>query len=363
VKLRFEVVPLELRHAWAVSSTAAQGGRRSIDTLLVQLRDDAGREGWGEAPTSLRYHQSAADLTGFLGALPPLKLDFEEVDSSLQFLDGLTGPRSALSALETAFLDGASRHRGVTLARLLELPGPPPSCLTSFSIGIDEPEIIDRKVLEAGDFPILKIKVGSPRDPEILAAVRAAAPNKILRLDANEAWPTKEQALQAMENLAAWGPIELIEQPMPAEASGEDQRWLKQRSPWPIFADESCQTEQDSNRWNDGFHGVNVKLIKTRGPRGARRVLEAARSRGLRTMLGCMMESSCGIAAAFQLASLAHHLDLDSHWLLATDPFAGLEIDRGELRWIHGAPEPGLGIRRRNDPDSRIGNWGHGFHG
>lgn len=349
MKLSFEVYPLRLIHRWAVSSTAAVGGRGVIPTILVRLIGQDGATGSGEAPTTLRYGQPADQITAFLATIDPARLDFHNLDASLDYLQGLNGPGSALSAMEIAMLDGHARRRGVPLHDLFDLRFRENGYATSFSIGIDHPETVREKVLGAAAFPILKLKVGSDWDCELISAVRSAAPEKRLRLDANEAWSRKEDALRALESFASDANIEFVEQPMPASTPVADQRWLKERSPLPLFADESCQTDADADVWAEGFHGVNVKLIKTRGPIGAYRVLLAARKRGLKTMLGCMVETTCGIAAAVHLAGLADHLDLDGHLLISNDPFEGLTVESGSLAFAPRADAHGLRIRRTRD--------------
>ncbi len=170
--------------------------------------------------------------------------------------------------------------------------------VTSFSIGLDAPDIIRKKVLDAAIYPVLKLKVGDPHDRENLAALRSAAPDKPVRVDANEAWKTREEALGHLERLAQDGRIQFVEQPMPRDAATADLIWLKERSPLPLFADEACHNLKDIPRCAECFHGVNVKLVKTGGVSMARATLQAARRAGLKTMIGCMIETSVAISAA-----------------------------------------------------------------
>ncbi|MEI9961830.1 MAG: enolase C-terminal domain-like protein [Limisphaerales bacterium] len=164
--------------------------------------------------------------------------------------------------------------------------------VTSFSIGIDAPDIIRKKVLAAAEFPVLKLKVGDPRDRENFVALRSVAPEKPVRVDANEGWKTKEEALRMLEWLAETDKnIQFVEQPMPRTASTADLIWLKKHSPLPVFADESCHTVKDILRCAECFHGVNVKLVKTGGVSMAYETLFAARRAGLKTMIGCMIET------------------------------------------------------------------------
>ena len=190
--------------------------------------------------------------------------------------------------------------------------------------------------------PILKVKLGGPSDRRNFQAVREAAPRKIIRVDANAAWPTREQALENIQWLAGDGLVEFVEQPMPANASDADARWLKERSPLPIFADESYQHASDVARVVQGFHGVNVKLVKTGGVTAAKTALMAAREQGLKTMIGCMIESSVLISAAAHLASLADYLDLDGNLLIDNDPYQGVGCNQGRLGFDSSASPLGI---------------------
>ena len=198
-----------------------------------------------------------------------------------------------------------------------------------------------QKVREAADYHILKIKVGTPRDAEILAMIREEAPDKTLRVDANTAW-TAKQAIAAMPMLVEYG-VEFVEQPLPA-ADLDGLRQVRANSPLPIIADESCETAADVAKLVGAVDGVNIKLAKCGSLREAIRIVHAARVHGMSVMLGCMVESTLGIAAGVQLAPLVDYVDLDGAALLARDPFSGpgLEPD-GTLRFNQ---EPGLGVTR-----------------
>jgi L-alanine-DL-glutamate epimerase-like enolase superfamily enzyme len=217
--------------------------------------------------------------------------------------------------------------------------------VSSFTIGLDTPEKIEAKTREAAEYGILKMKVGSPRDRENFAALRRAAPGKRVRVDANAGWTTKELALSQIEWLAQDGAVEFIEQPMPASTPVADLEWLKERSPLPLFGDESYQSAADADHCARCYHGINVKLVKTGGITHAKLALEAARDRGLQTMIGCMIESSVLISAGAHLAALADHLDLDGNVLIRNDPFRGV-LNVGGLLSFAGIESPwGLGIR------------------
>jgi L-alanine-DL-glutamate epimerase-like enolase superfamily enzyme len=249
--------------------------------------------------------------------------------------------------LDTALHDGAARLAGKPLHAFLGLGFTEGRHVTSFSIGIDSPERIHAKVLEAADCPVLKLKVGSLTDAENLAALRAAAPTRTVRVDANEAWKTREEALRQLENLARDPHIEFVEQPMPASLPRADWAWLKERSPLPIMADESYRSVADLPAVVDCFHAVNVKLVKTGGPGPGLAALRAARDAGLKTMLGCMIESSVLIAAAAHLAEFTDYLDLDGNLLINNDPYRGPSA-RGCVLSFADAPAPtGLQVAPR----------------
>jgi L-alanine-DL-glutamate epimerase-like enolase superfamily enzyme len=250
--------------------------------------------------------------------------------------------------LNLALLDGAAKLAGKALYDFLGLGFRERHHVTSFTIGIDSPEMVRKKTLDAANYPVLKLKVGDPRDRENFAALRAVAPDKPVRADANEGWKTKDEALRMLEWLAATDKkIQFVEQPMPRDASPQDFAWLKARSPLPIFADESCHTVKDIPRCADCFHGVNVKLVKTGGVSMAKETLEAARRAGLKTMIGCMIETSVLVSAAAHLAELADYLDVDGNILITNDPFLGVTAEKGILSFASAPEKNGLRVSAR----------------
>jgi L-alanine-DL-glutamate epimerase-like enolase superfamily enzyme len=352
MKLDFLPYDLKLNHTWAIARSAVTGGgsdRASV--VLVRLADDS-TTGLGEAPTSQRYSQSATFIQDFLKRVDADKLSFRDIPGSMAYMDKLApNHSSAKCALNVALVDGAARLAGQPVYDFLGLGFTENKHLTSYSIGIDTPEMVARKVAEAAAYPILKLKIGSPGDRENLAALRQVDPKRTVRVDANEGWATKEEALRQLEWLARDSHIEFVEQPMPASTPPPELAWLKSRSPLPLFADESCQTARDISNCAECYHGVNVKLIKTAGITGAYETLQAARRAGLKTMLGCMIETSVLITAAAHLAEISDHLDLDGNLLISNDPFAGASAHRGAISFA-GAPAPtGLRVKSRNaDP-------------
>src|SRR5580658_9201913 len=352
MNLEFVSFDLKLKHTWSVSRSAASGGGRDVaPTVLVRLEDES-TVGLGEAPTSLRYLQSADSIQSFLRLVDPAKLSFDDIPGTMDYLQRLAPDHcSAKCALNVALVDGAARTAGKPVYDFFGLGFSEKKHVSSFSIGIDTPEVVRRKVAEAAAYPILKLKIGAPDDRENLAALREVDPKKTVRVDANEGWTTKEEALRNLEWLARDPHIEFVEQPMPASTPMRDLAWLKSRSPLPLFADESCQNVRDVPDCAECYHGVNVKLIKTSGITGAYETLQAARQAGLKTMLGCMIESSILITAAAHLAELTDCLDIDGNLLVSNDPFAGATAEQGLVSFAATAEKTGLRVKSRNaDP-------------
>lgn len=355
VDLSIQPYSLRLTHRWTIASRTGPGAGEGTDTfpvVLVRLRDAEGVEGLGETAPSNRYRETAESALALLGRVDPQRLSFADLTGSLAYLESLaTDEPAARCALDIALHDGAARRAGQPLHEFLGLGFTPGRHVTSFSIGLDAPEVIHRKVLEAEGYPILKLKLGSPADHENLAALRAAAPTKLVRVDANEAWKTREEALRELEWLAADGRIEFVEQAMPAGVARTDWEWLKARSPLPLMADESYRFASDLPAVLGCFDAVNVKLVKTGGVAPAVAALRAARAAGLKTMLGCMIETSVLIAAAAHLANLTDYLDLDGNLLVSNDPYDGLSGTAGRVglaRGAGGAGALGLGVAIRD---------------
>jgi L-alanine-DL-glutamate epimerase-like enolase superfamily enzyme len=352
MKLDFLPFELRLKHRWSVSSGLQSGRDQGRTTVVLARLTDGPVVGWGEAPATTRYQETVATITDFLGRIEAGRLSFANLPESMEYLEKLApGHYSAKCAVNIALADGAARLAGQAVYDFLNLGFTEGKHLTSLSIGLDTPKKIHEKVLEADSFPVLKLKIGGANDRRNLAALREAAPLKTVRVDANEAWATKEEALRKIEWLAQDPHIEYIEQPMPAATPPQDLAWLKQRSPLPIFGDESYHHAGDAALCAECFHGVNVKLIKTGGVLQAAEALKAARRAGLKTMIGCMVESSISTSAGMHLAELADHLDLDGNLLVTNDPFAGPTVKNGVLSFASAREEFGLRIcPRKADP-------------
>lgn len=349
MKMHFRRFDLRLTHTWAIASNVATGGKNIYGAAFVELRDKDGVLGIGEAAPSSRYKENVDTVEQFVRLVDPERLSFDDVPGSMAYLEGLApGNYSPKGMFNIALLDGAAQKAGKSLHDYLGLGFTEGKHITSFTIGIDTPEMMRTKVREAVDFPVLKIKVGGPTDEQNLAAVRSEAPSKRLRVDGNEAWKTKEEALRRLEWLARDSNIEFCEQPMPAGTPPADFKWLKERSPIPLMADESYMNASNLELCAECFHAVNVKLCKTGGVTRGFEALSAARKAGLKTMLGCMIESSVLISAGAHLAELTDYLDLDGNVLITNDPYSGVRTQRGVMSFAGVEPKTGLQVQPRS---------------
>jgi L-alanine-DL-glutamate epimerase-like enolase superfamily enzyme len=329
---------LRLRHTW----TTVMSSSDTRDTILVRYARD-GIVGLGEGAPIKRYNETAQDAVVALASVRPLILagdPWQHRELMAQVMTRLPGQWALKAALDAALMDWVGKRLGVPLYRYLGLD-PRKAPVTTFSIGIDSPEMTRQKVREAAEFPVLKIKVGLSTDEASIAAVRSQT-SKPLRVDANEGWQSKEEALRKIKWLETQG-VELIEQPLPA-AMHDEMRWLRERVKMPIFADESCLHPSDIPRLADAYDGINVKLDKCGGVWEALRMIHTARAHGMKVMLGCMISSSLDIAAAAHLSPLVDYADLDGFLLIDNDPFSGLRADHGKLIL---SAEPGLGVSPR----------------
>lgn len=334
-----ETVRLYLRHTW----TTVMSSSEYRDTVHVRLSRD-GVTGIGEGAPIVRYKESAESarraietVAGALRGLDPLQ--FHRFQAELFKL--VEGEWAAKAAIDIAVFDWVGKRLGVPVYRLFGLD-PADAPLTTFSIGIDTPEMTRQKVAEAADFPMLKIKVGLDSDEATMAAVRAVT-DKPLLVDANEGWKDRQLALERIKWLETQN-VRYIEQPMPASMF-EEQKWLRERVSMPIFADEACLRVTDIPRLAEAYDGINVKLDKAGGILEAFRMITVARSLGLRVMLGCMISSSVSITAAAHLSPLVDFADLDGNLLIANDPYAGVTVHQGKLV-LPAAPGLGLTPRR-----------------
>ena len=339
MRIEHEIVTLRTAHPFVI----ARGGSSEWRVVWVRVIDEDGNVGWGEAAPSRFYGETADTVVAVLGRIAPL---LESADTwSLETIESEIGASirfngAARSAVSAALHDLVGKRLGVPLFRLwgLDRARAPQS---SFTIAIPESETdLRARLLEAAAYPVLKVKLGSPRDEEIMRVVREEAPDKILRVDANAAW-TPKQALRMIDKLVEHR-VEFVEQPLPAHDI-DGLRFVRERSALPIIADESCIVATDIPRLVGAVDGINIKLAKCGGLREALRMIATARSHGMLVMTGCMIETSLGITAAAHFAPLLDYADLDGAALLANDPFRGATIAGGRIS----IPDaPGLGVTR-----------------
>jgi L-alanine-DL-glutamate epimerase-like enolase superfamily enzyme len=343
VRISFSRVRLELRHTFRIARSADE----FRESVLVRL-EDGGIEGFGEAAPSPRYDQSADSAERSLASLgAELDTPAAHIEDVLATVGDQLGPEmAARAAVDMALHDLLGKRLGAPLYEILGLD-PSGTPVTSYTIGIDTPEIIETKIGEAAEFPILKVKMGLENDREIMETVRRRT-DRPVRVDANEGW-TREEALEKIRWLEGQN-VEFVEQPLPAERL-DDTRWLAERVSMPLFADESVHTATDVPKLVGAFHGINIKLMKCGGIREALRMIHVARACGMKVMLGCMIESSIGITAAAQLSPLVDYADLDGNILIRNDPASGVTTRRGKLVLPQG---PGLGAELRGPAAARL---------
>lgn len=310
------------------------------DTIQARLTRD-GVTGIGEGAPIVRYHENAADgkaaidaIASFLETADPWC--YEKVMSEISAR--MPGQFAAKAALDIALIDWFGKKSNLPLYRMLGLD-PADTPITTFSIGIDTPETTRQKVMEAEPFPVLKIKVGLNTDEATIAAVRSVT-KKPLRVDANEGWKDKEEAVRKINWLETQG-VEFVEQPMPADMV-EETRWVRSHVHLPIIADEAAVNAAALPKLVGAYDGVNVKLDKCGGIQQSLRMIYVAKSLGMRTMLGCMVSSSVSVTAAAHLSPLVDYADLDGNLLIANDPFRGVTVHEGKLTLPDG---PGLGLQ------------------
>jgi L-alanine-DL-glutamate epimerase-like enolase superfamily enzyme len=337
VKLDVEPIRVESSHPFKI----ARGTRTAFDLFVFRLTWE-GITGLGEAAPQAFYgespdtvHEALAPIRDLLEGSPGELLDDLNVPGG-KLYETLAPHSSVRAALDMALWDLTGKRDGKPC---YELVGANPSNtpLTSFTIGFDAPEIIEKKVDAAGDYKILKVKVGLPGDMEMLDRVIARSGKKI-RVDANEGWDV-EMAIQKTTELYERG-VEFVEQPI-AHGDEEGLRTLKRLSPLPVILDESIVRPGDVTLRHDQGHGINIKLMKCGGITPALALIDEARSHGLSVMLGCMVETSIAVTAAAHLSPLVDYADLDGNLLLAEDPFEGAGVVDGRLVL---PTRPGLGV-------------------
>ncbi len=335
MRLAHQTIELTPTHPFVI----ARGGYAHHRNVLVRVTDDDGLEGFGEAAPNKYYGESVDTVIAALAQFKPVlesadPLSLESTEAALDRL--LSGNASAKSAVSSALHDLVGKRIGLPIHRMWGLD-PARAPQSSFTIGIADNSELERRVGEAREYPILKIKLGTDRDEEIVRIVRNAGPDKRLRVDANAGW-TAKHAVRMSDFLADHG-VEMLEQPVPANDI-DGLRFVRKRSKLPVFADESCLVAADIAKLAGAVDGINIKLAKCGSMREAVRMVHAARALDMQVMAGCMIESSLGISAIAQVSPLLDFADFDGAALLSSDPFTGATISGGQVRLGDG---PGLG--------------------
>jgi L-alanine-DL-glutamate epimerase-like enolase superfamily enzyme len=337
LRMEIEVLELRTRHPFII----ARGGQSDYRTVWVRLTDGDGHEGWGEAAPTKFYGETTETVLAALDTygtqLPDDPFDLEEAERRWEQL--LRRNPATRAALSSALHDLVGKRLGLPLYRLWGLD-PTKAPRSTFTIGLDTPDKMRAKVREAEQYPILKIKLGTDRDVEILRTIRDATDREI-RVDANCGWSLK-QTVRMLPVLEEFG-VTVLEQPLPPDQL-DGLAEIRRHAEIPVIADESCETAADIPPLVGRVDGINIKLAKCGSLREAIRMIAIARAHGLTVMVGCMIESSIGITAAAHFTPLVDIVDLDGAALPADDPFVGATIEGGQVSLPSG---PGLGVRRR----------------
>lgn len=340
MKLLWHRYDLPLRHVF----TIARGSTKVHKAIIVELQQD-GQSGYGETEDSSFYGATLENITAALERVRP-RVEAWHLEDPTALWAALhaefSGNTFAECALDLAAHDLWGKLRGEPVWKLwgLSLDRLP---RTDYTIGIDTLDHMVQKMAEFPDWPIYKIKLGTPHDLEIVRELRKHT-DAVFRVDANCAWTADEtiRNAAALKNLE----VEFIEQPLPPDR-WDDMRRVYRESALPIMADESCQVEADVDRCVGHFHSINVKLVKCGGLTPARRMIARARQLGLKTMVGCMTESSVGISAIAQLLPMLDYVDMDGALLLAEDIASGARIEQGRVVF---PDEGGCGVRLKRVP-------------
>lgn len=335
MKLRFRPYDLKMKHTFTIAGSS----RTMTPAVLTEIEYD-GVVGYGEASMPPYLGESTESVMHFLSkvnlgqfASPFLMEDI------LNYIDRIDiNNTAAKAAVDIALHDLVGKLIGQPWFRLWGF-NPDDAPMTSYTIGMDTPDIVREKTLEA-PYEILKVKLGSDTDKDLIRTIRSVS-DKPVCVDANQGWKDRNQALDMVFWLKEQGVI-FIEQPMSKDRI-DDIAWLTQNSPLPIIADESLQRLADLMDLKGVFSGVNIKLMKCTGMREASRMITLARSFDMKVMLGCMTETSCAISAASQLSPAVDWADLDGNVLIANDCFRGMVVKKGKIEL---SDAPGIGVEK-----------------
>ncbi|MFR8837794.1 dipeptide epimerase [Bacteroides nordii] len=335
MKMKFFPYELKLKHVFTVASIS----RTPTPDVQVEIEYE-GVTGYGEASMPPYLGQTVDSVMKFLSKVNLEQFDDPfELEDILAYVDSLSpGDTAAKAAVDIALHDLVGKLLGAPWYKIWGLnKEKTPS--TTFTIGIDTPDVVREKTLEvAGQFNILKVKLGRENDKEMIRTIRSVSTLPIA-VDANQGWKDKYYALDMVHWLKEQG-IVMIEQPMPKEQL-EDIAWVTQQSPLPVFADESLQRLSDVAALKGAFTGINIKLMKCTGMREAWKMVTLARALDMKVMVGCMTETSCAISAAAQFSPAVDFADLDGNLLISNDRFKGVEVLKGKITLNN---LPGIGV-------------------
>ena len=337
MKLRFYPYTLELKHVFTVATSS----RKTTPVMITEIEYN-GVVGYGEASMPPYLGESHQTASQFLSSVNLSQFDEPfRLEEILTYVDSLApGNPAAKASIDIALHDLVGKLIGQPWHKIWGL-NPEKTPYTSFTIGIDKPEVVRQKVKEAEQYKILKVKLGLDNDKEMIETIRSVT-DKPIRCDVNQGWKNKEEALKMIEWLATKN-VEFIEQPMPKDWYDEH-AWLRERSPIPIIGDESVQRLKDVRKAFGVYDGINIKLMKSTGMREAYKMILLAHSLDMKVMLGCMTETSCAISAAAQLSPLVDWADLDGADLISNDLFDGAKIIDGKVTLTD---LPGIGITKK----------------
>lgn len=342
MKLTFFPYELQLRHVFTVATYS----RSTTPDVQVELEFD-GLVGYGEAsmPPYLAAELGTKDsVCEFLGRAAKVLEECDDptqLEDILERIDALDeGNAAGKAAVDIALHDLVGKMLGSPWYKIWGLnPAKTPD--TTFTIGIDTPDVVRQKTRECADqFNILKVKLGRENDKEMIETIRSVT-NLPIAIDANQGWTDRQYALDMIHWLHEHG-IVMIEQPMPKEQI-DDLAWVTEHSPLPVFADESIQRLKDVQRMKGVFSGINIKLMKCTGMREAWKMVNTARALDMKVMVGCMTETSCACSAAAQFSPAVDFADLDGNLLIANDRFIGMTVEKGKIT-LH--DRPGIGVIR-----------------
>jgi len=336
MKLRFRPYTLQLKHVFTIATSS----RTTTPVVLTEVEYD-GVVGYGEASMPPYLGESHESVTAFLSKVDLGKYEHPfELETILHDIDAIApGNPAAKASVDIAIHD--------LIGRLMKQPWyniwgfkKTATPYTSFTIGIDTPDVVRQKTKEAAEYKILKVKLGRDTDKMMIETIRSIT-DKPITSDVNQGWKDKQIALDMAHWLKEKGVV-FLEQPMPKEQV-DDLAWLTERSPLPIIGDEGVQRLSDVKKAAGVYSGINIKLMKCTGMREAHKMIVLARSLGMKVMLGCMTETSCAISAASHLSPMVDYADLDGALLIGNDVFDGTKIVDGKVTLNN---RPGIGVKK-----------------